>query len=272
MPNLVLLNVGTNDCGGNIDIPNAGTRLKALIDDVYASVPGVTVIISTVLVSGSTGTCPGIVSAQYKTLYQNYKAAGARVGFADTYSALTIDDIGPDGTHPTDAGYLKMASVWWAAFQTIEAGLQAPDANAMDDATQTTSSTCAKVAGNAPLPVQIQLGSGSDDGGYVHQSISRGIVNTVVKGDNARIAGTTPSHVLFGQLVNVGNLPRNQALDELIRVIHGDDGTNAYWMRLNNGGGSFEAPVEFDVGMDCDLGPCKFFSPSRASFIYNIGS
>jgi hypothetical protein len=264
LPNLVLLNVGTNDCGGNVDIPNAGNRLKALIDDIYANTPGVTVIISTVLVSGSTGTCPGIVSAQYKALYENYKAAGARVGFADMYSALTISDIGPDGTHPTDNGYLKMASVWWDAFQKIQDGLQAPADN-INDAAQTVSATCAKVAGNAPPPVQVQQGSGADDGGYVHSSIAHGIVQTVAKGDNARIAAATPSHIFFAQLVNIGGGDRSIALDEMIRIVHADDGTNTYYFRLNHGGGVFDAPVTFDVGMDCNLGPSKFLLLSISS-------
>lgn len=72
MPNLVLLNVGTNDCLQNIDTANAGSRLKVLIDDIYASIPGVTVIISSVLPNKNTADnpCTVAVSAQYKTCRQ----------------------------------------------------------------------------------------------------------------------------------------------------------------------------------------------------------
>jgi hypothetical protein len=271
MPNLILLNVGTNDCGGTIDIPNAGNRLKALIDDIFGSVPGVTVIISTVVVSGHTGDCPAIVSAQYRSLYENYKAAGARVGFADMNTALTLADIGADGTHPTDNGYWKMAAVWWDAFQKIQAGLQAPDANAVNDNAQTTAATCPKVAGNAPPPVQTQRGSGADDGWYVHHSVSHGIVQSFGKGDNARIAAATPSHIFFAQLVNVGGADRSAALDEMIRIVHDDEGKNTYWFRLNNGGGKFANPVTFDVGMDCNYGPSTFCPvPRRVDWIFVV--
>lgn len=67
LPNLVLLNVGTNDCLQNIDTSNAGQRLEALIDDIYASIPGVTIIVSTALPNVAAESCMLDVSAQYRT-------------------------------------------------------------------------------------------------------------------------------------------------------------------------------------------------------------
>jgi lysophospholipase L1-like esterase len=66
LPNLVLLNVGTNDCLQDADPSNAGERLQALIDDIYASIPGVTVIMSTVLPNTQYEACMLSVSSQYR--------------------------------------------------------------------------------------------------------------------------------------------------------------------------------------------------------------
>lgn len=258
LPNLVLLNVGTNDCIGNIDTVNAGSRLKALIDDIFANIPGVTVIISTVLPNAAAQACTVDVSAQYRTLYRSYESAGALVGMADMQTAMTLSDIGADGTHPTDAGYLKMAAVWWDAFQKIQDRLVAPDSNAINDAAQTVSATCAKVAGVSRGPIQTQQGSGYDDGNYVHSSLGHGVLQTVTKGGDQAIDDAVPSHIFFAQLVNVGGAPREDTLDEMIRVYHNyDTSINTYYFRLNNGGGSFNSPVTFDVDLDCNLGPSK---------------
>jgi len=48
-PNVVLLHVGSNDMSQDIDVANAHTRLGRVIDKLFDSIPGVTVIASTVL-------------------------------------------------------------------------------------------------------------------------------------------------------------------------------------------------------------------------------
>ena len=35
---------------------------------------------------------------------------------------MTLDDL-IDGTHPTDAGYQKLAAVWYNAFKKVEANV-----------------------------------------------------------------------------------------------------------------------------------------------------
>lgn len=55
--------------------------------------------------------------------------------------------------------------------------------------------------------------------------------------------------------MNGGGADRSGALDEWIRVEHQADGTNRYWMRQNLGGGNFADHVQFDVDMNCNLGP-----------------
>ncbi|TQJ92198.1 SGNH/GDSL hydrolase family protein [Streptomyces sp. SLBN-31] len=120
-PNVVTLEIGTNDLNGNYQIPTAPDRLRALIDQIVRDAPDATVLVGTVIVSTS-GTeeanrpafnakLPGIVQAE--------QAAGKHVRLVDM-SALTSADLS-DSLHPNDNGFRKMAD----AFNT---GVQAADA------------------------------------------------------------------------------------------------------------------------------------------------
>lgn len=191
---------------------------------------------------------------------------------ADMQTALSISEIGSDGTHPTDDGYWLMASVWWAAFQEIVAVLQ-PPADNIDDTLAVNTNTCAKVAGVSRGPIQTQQGSGYDNGNYVHTSVAHGVFQAVVKGSDQVINNAIPAHIFFGQLVNSGGADRADALDEFIRIVHDDvTGINTYWFRLNNGGGNFDTAVTFDVDQDCDGGPSKSLPPTPRSGPYNTAA
>ncbi|KAI1261901.1 carbohydrate esterase family 3 protein [Xylariaceae sp. FL1019] len=264
-PNLVLVNVGLNDCLYNVDLSNAGNRMKQLIDQIFDYVPGVTVVLSTLLRSTNPDhdSCTASVNEQYRALFKTYK--GARIALADVQSVMSLSDLGPDGDHPTDSGYEMFAGVWWDAISKIEDRIQAPVAvSGIDDSTASSPSQCKKVAGNAPPRVQTQLGSGHDDGNYLHNSINRGILKTanISKGqDPESITKDIPWHIFFANLV-VGdvNAGRSQALDDWVRIWHTKEGRNVYYFRQNLGGGKFGDSVEFDVDMDCDDGPRYAFA------------
>ncbi|RWA08431.1 hypothetical protein EKO27_g6662 [Xylaria grammica] len=115
-PNLVLINVGTNDCSGNIDLANAGKRMSALLDDLYKGSPRATVILSTLLVrsDASKQECVLDVNSQFKTVAAAQRANGRRIVVADMQppAGPTTAEL-VDGTHPTEAGYAKMAAIWF---------------------------------------------------------------------------------------------------------------------------------------------------------------
>ncbi|GAP85893.1 putative GDSL-like lipase acylhydrolase [Rosellinia necatrix] len=115
-PNLVLVNVGTNDCSGNVDIPNAGKRLSSMLDDVYAGSARATVVLSTLLVRADAAKqkCVLDVNAQYRAVAAAQRSNGRRIVLADMQppAGPTTAELVDDGTHPTDAGYAKMAAVW----------------------------------------------------------------------------------------------------------------------------------------------------------------
>ncbi|KAI0857102.1 carbohydrate esterase family 3 protein [Xylaria cubensis] len=115
-PNVVLINVGTNDCSGNVDIPNAGKRMSSMLDDVYKGSTRATVILSTLLVrsDATAQKCVENVNSQFKTVAAAQRAKGRRIVLVDMQppAGPTTAQL-VDGTHPTDAGYDKMATIWF---------------------------------------------------------------------------------------------------------------------------------------------------------------
>jgi hypothetical protein len=231
-----------------------------MVDDIFNSIPGVTVIVSTLLKSRGNDACAAHLSQQYRDVVASY--TDARIGLADIYNAMTMDHLGGDGIHPNDAGFRLFASVWWDAISKLEDSIQPPDGNAgVDDSVEGSPKTCTKVAGNARGPIKTQQGSGHDDGNYVHDRAERGSIESlrIEKNDDASsITDAIPSHIFFANVV-VGNpnFNRNEALDEWIRIFHDANGKNTYYYRQNLGGGEFGPSRSFDVGVDCDAGPRK---------------
>src|SRR3954469_12103439 len=128
-PNVVTLEIGTNDLNGNYQIPTAADRLHALLDQITRAAPDATVLVGTVIISTS-GTeeanrpafnakLPGIVQAE--------QAAGKHVRLVDM-SALTAADLS-DSLHPNDSGFGKMADAFNAGIQAADAAgwIKPPD-------------------------------------------------------------------------------------------------------------------------------------------------
>ncbi|KAG4424355.1 hypothetical protein IFR04_002596, partial [Cadophora malorum] len=256
-PNLVLINVGTNDCGQNLDTANAGVRMKSMIDDIYSRVPGVTVVLSTLVKSKSNDACAANLSQQYRNLVTN-TYSGQRIGLADIYSAISMDQVSGDGIHPTDDGYKLFAAVWWDAISRLEDVIQPPASDGTVDDSASGVSNCAKVAGNARGPVRTQVGSGHDDGKYVHNRVERGALESAriqKNNDPKTITQQIPLNMFFANIVkNDPNADRASALDDWIRIFRSIEGVTTYYMRQNLGGGKFGASTVIDFGMDCPYG------------------
>ncbi|KAI8624821.1 carbohydrate esterase family 3 protein [Xylariaceae sp. FL1651] len=115
-PNVILLNVGTNDCSGNVDIPNAGKRMSALLDDLYKNAPHATVILSTLLARSDTAAqnCVLDFNTQVKNMAAGQKSKGRRLVLVDMQppAGPAVSEL-VDGIHPNDGGYNKMAKIWF---------------------------------------------------------------------------------------------------------------------------------------------------------------
>ncbi|KAM3066373.1 hypothetical protein ACMFMF_010334 [Clarireedia jacksonii] len=149
-----------------------------MVDDIFNSIPGVTVVLSTLLRNRDQDACTEKVSQQIQSLMGVYE--NARIGLADIRSVMSMNDLSSDGTHPNYGGYKLFAGVWWNAISRLENNIQPPaTVTGMNDAMVDSSKTCKKVAGNAGAAVQSQLGSGHDDGNYVHDSSAHGALENI---------------------------------------------------------------------------------------------
>lgn len=92
---------------------------------------------------------------------------------------------GPDGTHPTDAGYQKMANAWFAGIQDAYASCFFTPPAPVDGVNDTVgngvkSTTCEKIPGNADGPHEIMVGSGIDDGIYSYVSLEKPLLDNAL--------------------------------------------------------------------------------------------
>ncbi|KAI1136198.1 carbohydrate esterase family 3 protein [Hypoxylon sp. FL0543] len=116
-PNLILINAGTNDCIQNDDLPNAGNRMISMLNDIYKESPRATIILSTLIVNANPKVQARVkdFNNQLKLLADRYRAGGFRLVLVDMESDAgpKLTDLNKDGTHPTDAGYKKMANIFF---------------------------------------------------------------------------------------------------------------------------------------------------------------
>jgi len=116
-PRYVLLHIGTNDVVQAHDLANAPARLQDLVMRIAEQVPGVTILVASIVPSPDRGlnerieaynaAVPGVVEA--------VRATGADVRFVDLNKRMAMADISADKLHPTDAGFLKMGDIWYDA-------------------------------------------------------------------------------------------------------------------------------------------------------------
>ncbi|KAJ4390878.1 hypothetical protein N0V93_004477 [Gnomoniopsis smithogilvyi] len=121
MPNLVLMDAGTNNCNQGGLVPDAGANVSTMIDNIFTQSPGSTVILATILVNAQDAgqeACRVDINTQYSAMAAQMTAQGAKL--------VLVDMRGPDGPttadladkrHPNDVGYQKMATVWSQGIQ-----------------------------------------------------------------------------------------------------------------------------------------------------------
>ncbi|KAK0639445.1 hypothetical protein B0T16DRAFT_395177 [Cercophora newfieldiana] len=105
-PNVVLINGGTNDATQNYNVLTVGDRMRGMINFIYSQSPGVSIVLSTLLPKAN--------------FQGNHAAQGQKIVLCEMDDGfLTTADL-PDGTHPNDGGYKKMASKWHQAIGQLE--------------------------------------------------------------------------------------------------------------------------------------------------------
>ena len=121
---IVLLMIGTNDVNLSYDLASAENRLSALIaaiaDQTYGLQPDAQIIIAQLVpIMDATEDAH---AKSYNTSVANVVAAhkkrGEHIILVDMHTALTAPDFA-DKLHPNDAGYAKMAKVWFDAIKGL---------------------------------------------------------------------------------------------------------------------------------------------------------
>jgi lysophospholipase L1-like esterase len=125
-PRIVLLMIGTNDMAADFDPPSAPTRLGKVLDEVARVDPSVSVVLAQITPSQDDGLNAKIetYNAAMPALVKAQNDAGHHVSLVDMYSAFKADSnyktsLLQNTLHPNDAGYAKMAEVWYAGIEEL---------------------------------------------------------------------------------------------------------------------------------------------------------
>lgn len=121
-PDFILLLIGTNDFGQNVDPANAINRLDSLISQITTDRPNAHLIVSNLLLRTDSLTLETQIETEFNPfvpgIVANHAALGQKVTFIDLHSVVPAGDL-PDGLHPNQDGYDKMGNAWFGATEAI---------------------------------------------------------------------------------------------------------------------------------------------------------
>ena len=120
-PNLVLLMAGVNDINTNTDTPDAPARLKAFVEDIFAKVEGVTVVVALLTPYKDHQEVVDTLNSGIEVWVNDLIKGGQKVVLVRMEDYLSLpDDFLPDGLHPNDEGYEGMARAWLGGVEGAE--------------------------------------------------------------------------------------------------------------------------------------------------------
>ena len=113
---IVLLHAGTNDLNKGQTVASTITDLTNVINKFRSANPGVIVLIAQIIPIAGLDAKVQELNQSIATLAGQMNSATSPVVAVDLYSGFSIStDLKADGIHPTESGYQKMASDWFAA-------------------------------------------------------------------------------------------------------------------------------------------------------------
>lgn len=125
-PQVVLLEIGTNDMVFKVDPPNAPMRLGALLDLIFATKPDLLVVVAQITPTQTEASNKLIrtYNAAIPDVVKSKAAAGMHVYVIDNYAALASNpsfatEYLANENHPGDAGYTRMAENWFGMLGTL---------------------------------------------------------------------------------------------------------------------------------------------------------
>lgn len=116
-PEIVLLDIGTNDILQDKELDRAPSRLSRLLDLITATLPDVRVYVASIgpFARPANEARAGRYNAAIPGIVRALALKGRHVQMVDMHSALRRSDLSSDGIHPDGGGYSKMAARWYSA-------------------------------------------------------------------------------------------------------------------------------------------------------------
>ena len=117
LPDIILLMIGTNDLGQHDAVADAPKRLATLLDRLATLAPDALVVVSTIIPLPSSNDVTAY-NAAIMPIVQERSSAGRHLVLVDQFKDFPTSELG-DGVHPNQAGYERMAGVWYASIRTL---------------------------------------------------------------------------------------------------------------------------------------------------------
>lgn len=127
-PDVIMLQIGTNDILSLNELDTAGDRLEKLVDDILSRLPedGMLFLATIPCMDATNNTyisaehftvefmdqCVDEYNEKVKAIVEKKKSEGKNIELADVHSVITKEDL-QDGVHPTRDGYAKLGEFWY---------------------------------------------------------------------------------------------------------------------------------------------------------------
>lgn len=114
-PHIVLLHLGTNDINTNV-ATGAPARLGSLIDQIVTRLPNSLIVVAKIIPEPSKASDITTYNNAIPNVVSTRANAGKHVIMVDQFTGFPTSELG-DGVHPNQAGYTRMAGVWYTAIK-----------------------------------------------------------------------------------------------------------------------------------------------------------
>jgi hypothetical protein len=115
-PHIVLLHIGTNDMSNASN--GAADRLASMMDQILTTLPDSLLVVSSIIPLPFAANAVTTYNAAIPALVQTRASAGKHVKYVDQFDDFPESELG-DGIHPNQAGYARMAGVWYAEIKDL---------------------------------------------------------------------------------------------------------------------------------------------------------